>query len=306
MRSRSSVRQRPPRWICSETTWPGRRRAGGSDDDGALTRAHLQALLRDAGGGDRGGGLRGGGRRGGNGRARRPSGRRATTVAVARDPLRLRPAACGRPAARCSRAAPRRAHLVRCAARHGRSSATGYRRERPVVVSAITLGTLTGAARLRTSDNPRTVPSSDRLTGLDASFLALEKAGAHMHVGSVLVFDGDPPPYDDFARADRGAPAPGPPLPPEAGVPAARAGAPGVGRRSALQHRLPRAPHGAAGAGRRARAAAAGRPRVLPAARPRRSRCGRSGSSTASARTTSRSSARPTTRWSTASRASTS
>ena len=39
-----------------------------------------------------------------------------------------------------------------------------------------------------------TVPSSDRLTGLDASFLALEKAGAHMHVGSVLVFDGDPPP----------------------------------------------------------------------------------------------------------------
>ncbi len=39
----------------------------------------------------------------------------------------------------------------------------------------------------------------DRLTGLDASFLALEKAGAHMHVGSVLVFDGQAPPYDDFA-----------------------------------------------------------------------------------------------------------
>ena len=38
----------------------------------------------------------------------------------------------------------------------------------------------------------------DRLTGLDASFLALEKAGAHMHVGSVLVFDGQAPPYDDF------------------------------------------------------------------------------------------------------------
>ncbi|HWM11264.1 MAG TPA: wax ester/triacylglycerol synthase family O-acyltransferase, partial [Solirubrobacteraceae bacterium] len=36
----------------------------------------------------------------------------------------------------------------------------------------------------------------DRLTGLDASFLALEKDGAHMHVGSVLVFEGDPPPYD--------------------------------------------------------------------------------------------------------------
>jgi diacylglycerol O-acyltransferase / wax synthase len=38
----------------------------------------------------------------------------------------------------------------------------------------------------------------DRLTGLDASFLALEKAGAHMHVGSVLVFDGDPPAYEDL------------------------------------------------------------------------------------------------------------
>jgi diacylglycerol O-acyltransferase / wax synthase len=43
------------------------------------------------------------------------------------------------------------------------------------------------------------VANPDRLTGLDASFLALEKNGAHMHVGSVLVFDGDPPSYDDFA-----------------------------------------------------------------------------------------------------------
>src|SRR4051812_32704786 len=38
----------------------------------------------------------------------------------------------------------------------------------------------------------------DRLTGLDASFLSLEKAGAHMHVGSVLVFDGPAPDYEDF------------------------------------------------------------------------------------------------------------
>ena len=38
----------------------------------------------------------------------------------------------------------------------------------------------------------------DRLTGLDASFLALEKDGAHMHVGSVLVFDGVAPRYEDF------------------------------------------------------------------------------------------------------------
>ena len=41
-----------------------------------------------------------------------------------------------------------------------------------------------------------TVSNPDRLSGLDASFLALEKHGAHMHVGSVLVFEGDPPEYE--------------------------------------------------------------------------------------------------------------
>ena len=45
----------------------------------------------------------------------------------------------------------------------------------------------------------------DRLTGLDASFLALEKDGAHMHVGSVLVFEGPAPDYEDFvARIENG------------------------------------------------------------------------------------------------------
>jgi hypothetical protein len=34
----------------------------------------------------------------------------------------------------------------------------------------------------------------DRLSGLDASFLQLEDASAHMHVGSVMRFDGAPPP----------------------------------------------------------------------------------------------------------------
>ena len=38
----------------------------------------------------------------------------------------------------------------------------------------------------------------DRLTGLDASFLALEDGGAHMHVGSVLLFDGEPPDHEDL------------------------------------------------------------------------------------------------------------
>src|SRR4051812_43425268 len=45
----------------------------------------------------------------------------------------------------------------------------------------------------------------DRLSGLDASFLALEKDGAHMHVGSVLVFEGPAPHYDAFVeRIERG------------------------------------------------------------------------------------------------------
>jgi diacylglycerol O-acyltransferase len=42
------------------------------------------------------------------------------------------------------------------------------------------------------------VSASDRLTGLDASFLHLEDAGAHMHVASVLVFDGTPPTHDEL------------------------------------------------------------------------------------------------------------
>jgi len=42
------------------------------------------------------------------------------------------------------------------------------------------------------------MPNPDRLTGLDASFLSLERNGAHMHVGSVLVFEGEPPPYEEF------------------------------------------------------------------------------------------------------------
>ena len=40
--------------------------------------------------------------------------------------------------------------------------------------------------------------SSDRLTGLDASFLHLERGGAHMHVASTMIFEGPPPDYDEF------------------------------------------------------------------------------------------------------------
>jgi len=44
------------------------------------------------------------------------------------------------------------------------------------------------------------VPNPDRLTGLDSSFLHLERNAAHMHVGSCLVFEGDPPAYEDLVE----------------------------------------------------------------------------------------------------------
>jgi WS/DGAT/MGAT family acyltransferase len=42
--------------------------------------------------------------------------------------------------------------------------------------------------------------SGDRLSGLDASFLHLERSGAHMHVASTSIFEGPPPPYEEFAE----------------------------------------------------------------------------------------------------------
>ena len=38
----------------------------------------------------------------------------------------------------------------------------------------------------------------DRLTGLDASFLTNENEASHMHIGAVLIFDGEAPAYRDF------------------------------------------------------------------------------------------------------------
>jgi len=40
--------------------------------------------------------------------------------------------------------------------------------------------------------------ASDRLTGLDASFLHLERSGAHMHVASTIVFQGEAPSHAEF------------------------------------------------------------------------------------------------------------
>ena len=42
---------------------------------------------------------------------------------------------------------------------------------------------------------------ADRLTALDTSFLHLEDESAHMHVASVMLFDGDPPDHADFVAA---------------------------------------------------------------------------------------------------------
>src|SRR4051812_1538319 len=40
----------------------------------------------------------------------------------------------------------------------------------------------------------------DRLNGIDASFLAQERQGSHMHIGAVMVFEGPPPQREEFAR----------------------------------------------------------------------------------------------------------
>ena len=132
--------------------------------------------------------------------------------------------------------------------------------------------------------------SSDRLTGLDSSFLHLERGPAHMHVASTTVFEGPTPEYDELLRAHRLAPAPGAPLPPEAAHGAPRPGAPEVGRRPAVQPPLPHPPHRAARP-RAARSSCGSSPRgSSPSASTARSRCGRCGWWTRSRAVASRSS----------------
>ncbi len=41
----------------------------------------------------------------------------------------------------------------------------------------------------------------DRLTALDSTFLHIETGAAHMHVASIMVFEGEPPSYEDVLRA---------------------------------------------------------------------------------------------------------
>src|SRR6476660_2808229 len=44
----------------------------------------------------------------------------------------------------------------------------------------------------------------DRLTSIDASFLHQEGESSHMHIGGVLIFDGPPPPFEDYLNHIRG------------------------------------------------------------------------------------------------------
>jgi diacylglycerol O-acyltransferase len=50
----------------------------------------------------------------------------------------------------------------------------------------------------------RVVAKPDRLTALDTGFLHLERSGAHMHVAAILIFEGEPPAYDDLLEAIEG------------------------------------------------------------------------------------------------------
>ena len=120
----------------------------------------------------------------------------------------------------------------------------------------------------------REILAGDRLTALDASFLHLEDASAHMHVASVMLFEGDPPPYDELlANIERRLH-----LVPRyrqklAFVPFGP-GPPALGRRSPPEPALPRALDRPALSGQRGAAARPRRARVRPAARPRQAALG--------------------------------
>ncbi len=44
------------------------------------------------------------------------------------------------------------------------------------------------------------MPSPDRLTGLDTTFLHLEGDTTHMHVASVLIFEGQAPDHAELSE----------------------------------------------------------------------------------------------------------
>ena len=118
----------------------------------------------------------------------------------------------------------------------------------------------------------------DRLSAVDASFLAQEKQSSHMHVGALVIFDGRRrDARSSRSTSPRGCAA----CPATARSSRSRGSRPAVllGRRPELQPRLPRAPHALPKPAARSSCAPswAG---SSPSASTARSRSGRSGSST--------------------------
>ncbi len=108
----------------------------------------------------------------------------------------------------------------------------------------------------------------DRLTAIDASFLAQEGPTSHMHIGALTRARGPAAAVRRVPGHHPRAPAPRPALPPAAQLPARRERPAGVGRRPELQPRVPRAPDRAAAARNRGAALQARLTDLLPAARP--------------------------------------
>ena len=146
----------------------------------------------------------------------------------------------------------------------------------------------------------------DRLTAVDASFLAQEGPTAHMHVGAVMIFEGPPPAYEDLADHVRARLHLVPRFRQKLAFPPLETGRPLWVDDPTLQPRVPRARHGAAGAGLGGAAARARRARALAGARPLQAAVGDVARAGARGRAASRCSPRRTTRSSTASPASTS
>ena len=123
-------------------------------------------------------------------RARRRPAPRARSRAAGSSPCSCR-SCCSRtsPGGRCSRASP----------------SSG--RYEPVLNATLVVAVVAGLVDRRALSAYRlrrmAQAHGDRLTAVDASFLAQEVENAHMHVGAVLIFEGPPPDYEDFCNQIR-------------------------------------------------------------------------------------------------------
>ena len=142
--------------------------------------------------------------------------------------------------------------------------------------------------------------SMQRLSPQDASFLHLEDAVTHMHIGSVAIMEGPPPSSDAVARMVRAHLPSVPRYRQRVHFPPLALGRPVWVDDPALQPRLPPAAHGPARARRRRGAAQPGGAGHVPAARPLEAAVGDLDDRAPAAKAAGRCSARCTTAWSTA------